>query len=89
MSINTDVKELRRRAVTIREAAEMLAVSMLTIRRAIQSGKIRAFQFHPGGPYRISIEEIENLIQCSSSKAGSPQHLKKKEATLPGTDTSE
>jgi excisionase family DNA binding protein len=77
--MNTVVKELRRRAVTLREAAEMLAVSVLTIRRAIQSGKIRAFQFHPGGPYRIPIEEIENLIQCSSSKESSPQHFEKKE----------
>lgn len=59
--------DLKRQAITLREAADMLAVSTLTIRRAIRNGKIRAFQFNPRGPYRIPIDEIWNFINRSTS----------------------
>lgn len=59
--------ELKRQAITLREAADMLAVSTLTIRRAIRTGKIRAFQFNPRGPYRIPIDEIWNFMNRSTS----------------------
>jgi excisionase family DNA binding protein len=58
--------ELIKQAVTLREAAEMLAVSPLTIRRAIRTGKIRAFQFNPKGPYRISLDEISKFVNRST-----------------------
>ena len=60
------MSELINRAITLREAADMLDVSPLTIRRAIKSGKIRAFQFNPKGPYRISLNEILTLLNGST-----------------------
>jgi excisionase family DNA binding protein len=63
---DTKMAELKRQAVTLREAADMLAVSTLTIRRAIRNGRIRAFQFNPKGPYRIPLDEIWNFINRST-----------------------
>lgn len=55
-----------RRVVTITEAASMLAVTPLTIRRAIKSGKIKAMQLQPNGRYRIPIEEVDDFIERNS-----------------------
>ena len=54
---------LERRAVTVQEAAEMLAVTPLTIRRAIKDGKIKAMQITANGRYRISIEDLDSFIR--------------------------
>lgn len=58
--------ELIKQVVTLREAADLLSVSTLTIRRAIKTGKIRAFQFNPKGPYRIAMDEIGKFISRST-----------------------
>lgn len=52
-----------RQVVTLPEAAVMLGMSPLTIRRAIKSGKIKAMQISPKGRYRILIEELNEFIQ--------------------------
>lgn len=54
---------MSKQVVSLREAAEILGVSVDTVRRAIKSGSIRAFQINKGGSYRISIEEIERLMK--------------------------
>jgi len=58
--------KLERKVVTIAEAASMLALTPLTIRRAIKSGKIKAMQMQSNGRYRILIEEIDAFIQRNS-----------------------
>lgn len=55
-----------RKVVTLPEAAVMLGMSPLTIRRAIKSGKIKAMQISPKGRYRILIEELNGFIQRNS-----------------------
>lgn len=62
-------KACERKVVTINEAAFMLAVSPLTIRRAIKSGKIKAVQLNRKGRYRINIEEINELIKKDHNQA--------------------
>jgi len=57
---------LERKVVTIAEAASMLALTPLTIRRAIKSGKIKAMQMQSNGRYRIPVEEIDAFIQRNS-----------------------
>lgn len=56
------VISMSKRAVSLREAAEILGVSVDTIRRAIKSGSLKAFQINKGGNYRIPIEEIERFM---------------------------
>ena len=58
--------KLERKVVTIAEAATMLALTPLTIRRAIKSGKIKAMQMQPNGRYRILVEEIDDFIKRNS-----------------------
>jgi excisionase family DNA binding protein len=58
--------KIERKVVTIIEAAAMLAVSPLTIRRAIKCGKIKAMRLNLNGRYRISLEEIDELISRDS-----------------------
>ena len=58
--------KLERKVVTIAEAASMLAVTPLTIRRAIKSGRIKAMQMQSNGRYRIPVEELDAFIQRNS-----------------------
>jgi excisionase family DNA binding protein len=53
---------IEKRALSLKEAAQMLNVSVGTVRRAVKSGSINAFQFTKAGNYRIPIEEIEKFI---------------------------
>lgn len=55
--------KLERKVVTISEAASMLAVTPLTIRRAIKNGKIKAIQMQQNGRYRIPVEELDAFIK--------------------------
>lgn len=57
--------KVERKVVTIMEAAEMLAVSPLTIRRVIKNGKMKAMRMNLRGRYRIPIEELDNFISRS------------------------
>ena len=71
MKNNTNtLTRLERKVVTISEAASMLALTPLTIRRAIKSGKLKAMQMQTNGRYRIPIEEIDAFIQRNSTLTG-------------------
>lgn len=56
------VAQMSKKAVSLKEAAEMLGVSVDTIRRAIKSGRLKAFQLNDRGNYRIPMEEIERFM---------------------------
>jgi excisionase family DNA binding protein len=64
--MNKQSLDTSRRFVTLPEAANMLAVSNLTIMRAIKKGKIKAMQFSPSGRYRILAEELNKFIERNS-----------------------
>ncbi|KAG6559876.1 Helix-turn-helix domain (plasmid) [Candidatus Rhabdochlamydia oedothoracis] len=64
--MNSHHLDISRKVVTLPEAAIMLGMSPLTIRRAIKSGKIKAVQISPKGRYRILIEELNGFIQRNS-----------------------
>jgi excisionase family DNA binding protein len=49
--------------LTLKQAAEFLQVSNLTIQRAIKSGKMKAFK--PGRDYRILKEDLIAFIEGS------------------------
>lgn len=51
----------RDRLLTVSEAARLLRVSPLTVRRYIYAGKLRAVKT-PGGRNRIPLSEIERLV---------------------------
>lgn len=67
------VKAMGKRALNLKEAALMLNVSVITLRRAIKSGTIKAFRLHKTATYRISIEELDQFI--SGRKSSSAQNL--------------
>ena len=52
-----------KKAVSLKEAAEILDVSVDTIRRAIKAGAIKAFQINKEGNWKISIEELEKFLR--------------------------
>lgn len=49
--------------LSIKEAAEILGMSNDTIKRAIKSNAIKAFQLNNRGTWRIPIQEIRRLNQ--------------------------
>ena len=69
-NIKQILTKIERKVVTIAEAADMLALTPLTIRRAIKSGKLKAMQMQSNGRYRITIEEIDDFIQRNSTNFG-------------------
>jgi excisionase family DNA binding protein len=57
------VKSIGKRALSLKEAAQMLSLSTLTVRRAIKSGTIKAFRVNKMGDYRICIEELDKFMR--------------------------
>jgi excisionase family DNA binding protein len=57
------VRSLGKRALSLKEAAQMLNVSPDTVRRGIKSGSIKAFRLNKSGDYRISIEELDQFMK--------------------------
>ena len=47
--------------ITVNEAATMLSVSSMTVRRLIASGKLPAWRVGGDGPIRIESEDVEAL----------------------------
>ena len=64
----------------IKEAAEILGVSPLTLRNWDKSGKFRA-QRHPMNNYRVyklsALEEIINDIESGTNKSNAEKQIKK------------
>ncbi len=56
------VKSMGKRALTLKEAAQMLNISVPTLRRAIKTGSIKAFRINKAGDYRIPMEELDQVI---------------------------
>jgi len=56
------VHSMGKRVVTIKDAAQILDLHVDTIRRAIKSGALKAFQLNKAGSWRISMEELERFI---------------------------
>lgn len=50
------------RSVSVREAAKILNLHMNTIYRAINAGKLKAFRLTSTGWWKISIDEIDKII---------------------------
>lgn len=65
---------------SIKEAAEILGVSALTLRNWDKSGKFRA-QRHPMNNYRVyklsSLEHIINDIESGTEKSNAKKQIKK------------
>lgn len=65
---------------SIKEAAEILGVSALTLRNWDKSGKFKA-QRHPMNNYRVyklsSLEHIINDIESGSNKSNARQRMRK------------
>ena len=65
---------------SIKEAAEILGVSPLTLRNWDKSGKFRA-QRHPMNNYRVyklsALEEIISDIEEGTNKSNAEKHIKK------------
>ena len=57
------VHSLGKKVVSLKEAAEILDVSIDTVRRAIKSGALRAFQINEAGNWKITIEELEKFMR--------------------------
>jgi len=57
------VHSMGKKVVGLKEAAEILDVSVDTVRRAVKSGKLRAFQINEAGNWKITIEELEKFMR--------------------------
>lgn len=57
------VRTMGKKSVTIAEAAEILSASITTIRRAVRSGKLKSYQLNDGGKVYIPMEEIERMVR--------------------------
>ena len=49
------------RIITVRQAAEILAVSGMTIRRLIDNGRLPAWRVAGDGPIRMNRNDVESL----------------------------
>ncbi len=58
--------KVKRKALTVQEVADMLAVTPLTIRRAIKNGKFKAMRIAANGRYRIAVKELDEFIRKNS-----------------------
>jgi excisionase family DNA binding protein len=54
---------VEKRVVSLKEAAHILGCSIDTVRRAVKSGQLKAFQINKQGNYRITVDEIERFMQ--------------------------
>jgi excisionase family DNA binding protein len=52
-----------KKVLSIKDAAEMLDLHVDTVRRAIASGSLNAFQLNKQGNWKIPIEEIERFMR--------------------------
>jgi excisionase family DNA binding protein len=48
--------------IDIDEAARLLAVSKITIRRKVGTGELPVIRLTKGGPYRFDLRDIEKFI---------------------------
>ncbi len=51
-----------KKVLSLKEAAEMLDISVDTLRRAVKSGSIKGIQLNKMGNWKIPIEEIERFM---------------------------
>ena len=54
---------MQKKAVSLREAAKILGISIDTARRAIKAKKLRAFRMHERGHYRVSLQELDHFMK--------------------------
>lgn len=64
--VETLINSLGKRALSVKEAAQMLNVCTDTVKRAIKSGRIKAFRINKQGSYRIAMEEIDQFMKIRS-----------------------
>lgn len=59
--------------LTLDEAAEVLAISTLSVRRLIQEGRLPAQQFCKGAPWIIKIDDLggNDVIEAADKRRGS------------------
>jgi excisionase family DNA binding protein len=55
----------RRLLLTTMSAADTAACDVVTIRRAIQAGKLRALRLGRHGDYRISVDALQEWLQSA------------------------
>lgn len=58
-----ETPKTQKKTFSIKETAEIIGVSRDTIRRAIQSGALKAVQFKKHGNWFITIEEVERFLR--------------------------
>lgn len=49
--------------LTVKQAAQQLGCSPLTVRRAIKDGSLRAVRLRPGSPYLIPEAELRKIME--------------------------
>ena len=59
------IHSMDKKVVTLKEAAKLLDVHVDTIRRAVKTGRIQAFQINKAGSWKISIQELDRFIKGS------------------------
>jgi excisionase family DNA binding protein len=49
--------------IGIEEAARLLAVSKITIRRLVTAGELPSIRLTKGGPHRFDLRDIEKFVE--------------------------
>jgi excisionase family DNA binding protein len=63
---------VRRSLLTTRSAADTAACDVVTIRRAIQAGELRALRLGHHGDYRIPAEALEEWLRPAQPQKPKP-----------------
>jgi len=62
-TLESFVRSMNKKAIPLKDAAELLGCSVLSVRRAIKSGQIKSFQLNVGGNIYIPVEDIERILK--------------------------
>ncbi len=61
--IETLIKSMGKKALSLKEAAQILNVSRDTVQRSVKAGRLKAFRLNKAGDYRIPMEELERFMK--------------------------
>ncbi len=57
------IKTMHGKVLNLKETAQLLKVSIDTVRRAVKAGRIKAFRLNKNGDYRIPMEELDQFMK--------------------------
>lgn len=70
MALSHAAQSIRRRYITLDDAAEYLSVSPLTVRRRIATGELKAYRLGRSRTIRLDLADVENMLRPIPTTGG-------------------